>query len=129
MANYRAASRLDAILAYGGPNPKCACPGCDENRLPFLTIDHINNDGGKHRDELAPTKGLPPGGGVVFRWLKKNGYPSGYRVMCYNCNMARGIGQCPVHTISSVESVILVSSPADTSTLYHTPGEHSGHDG
>lgn len=101
MANYRAKSRLETLLAYGGQQPKCACPGCDENRLPFLTIDHTNNDGGIHRKSIAPTKGLPPGGGVIFRWLKKNNYPPGYQVMCYNCNMAKGTSRCPVHQPST----------------------------
>lgn len=114
MANYRANSRLEAIYAYGGPTPKCACPGCPENRLPFLSVDHINNGGNVHRAELAhPRDFLPgktpvpnggkvsPGGGAYFRWLKENGYPPGYRVLCYNCNIARGTGPCPVHEITS----------------------------
>jgi hypothetical protein len=29
-------------------------------------------------------------------WLKRNGYPKGFRVLCHNCNSARGLyGYCP----------------------------------
>lgn len=100
---YRTNERLAALKAYGGEHPTCACPGCLEDRLPFLSIDHINGGGIQHRQELctgkANTSGalLNPGGGAFFRWLRKNNYPSGYRVLCYNCNIARSSGPCPVH--------------------------------
>jgi hypothetical protein len=87
-AKARAASKRirDACLeAYGG---KCAC--CGESRPEFLAIDHINGGGGKHRKEIGY-------GTAYFSWLKKQGYPSGYRVLCHNCNMAIAFygGVCP----------------------------------
>lgn len=108
MKQYRLNSRLDALHAYGGEHPKCACPGCDEDRMPFLSIDHAEGDGARHRTELSGSWGTgTPGGGVIYRWLKKNNYPAGFRVLCFNCNFARGIGPCPVHeTISREESRI-----------------------
>lgn len=102
---YRAQERLDALHAYGGENPTCSCPGCSEDRLPFLCIDHINGGGIKHREELCKDQKsnrdgkCNPGGGVFYRWLRKNSYPSGYRVLCHNCNIARSNGPCPVHEI------------------------------
>ena len=42
----RATLRQTVIAAYGG---KCACCGIDDWH--FLSIDHINNDGAKHRME------------------------------------------------------------------------------
>lgn len=97
---WRQKLRLDALNAYSGNQPKCACPGCDENRLPFLVLDHINNDGAAHRRSLSgPNNKTPeqPGAHAVWYQLKKLGYPPGYRVLCYNCNTARGLGKCPVH--------------------------------
>jgi hypothetical protein len=39
---------------------------------------------------------LQLGGRAFYRWLKNNGYPSGYRVLCMNCNSALGLrGYCP----------------------------------
>lgn len=78
----------DAVFAaYGGY--VCAC--CGEEGREFLSIDHINNDGAEHRRSM----GLNPGG-TFYCWLKRNGFPPGFRVLCMNCNFARGrFGYCP----------------------------------
>ena len=94
---YKQQLRLDALHAYGGEHPVCACPGCVEDRVPFLCIDHTDGNGAKHRVETWNRAN--PGGGAVCRWLKKNGYPPGFRVLCYNCNTARSRGPCPVHEV------------------------------
>jgi hypothetical protein len=89
------------IARYGG---KCMCPGgCDVKDMEFLCIDHINGGGNKHRKELggnrlkATSKEYRSRGGVNFyKWLERTGFPEGYRVLCYNCNCARGFsGYCP----------------------------------
>jgi hypothetical protein len=77
--------RMEVLQHYGG---KCAC--CGEHRYEFLAIDHINGGGTKHRKE---TKNRP-----LHKTLKAEGYPSGYRVLCHNCNSAYGYyGYCPHH--------------------------------
>ena len=76
----------ETFAAYGGP--KCSC--CGEDNPLFLTIDHTDGGGNQHREEV--------GSGVIFyAWLKKHGFPKGYRVMCFNCNCgrARNGGICP----------------------------------
>ncbi len=81
--------RLQAINHYGG---KCAC--CGEDRLEFLAIDHLGGRG----TGAAQRRELPSGarGSWFARWLKNQGYPEGYRVLCHNCNMATGLyGYCP----------------------------------
>ena len=102
MIEYRSKERLSALKAYSvGKNPQCACPGCEENRLPFLCIDHIEGGGNTQRNALSTPKSAKihnnPGGGAFYRWLRKNNYPTGYQVMCHNCNVARSTGPCPVH--------------------------------
>ena len=84
----RDAIRLGVLQHYSGGTPHCAC--CGEKHMEFLCIDHIDGGGGKHRKELR-------GGSVLFyEWLRKQGYPSGYRVLCHNCNMSLGFyGYCP----------------------------------
>lgn len=80
------AQKLEIIEAYGG---QCAC--CGEANPGFLTIDHVNNDGKTHRDEVGSGHG-------VYRWLKKNGFPQeGFQLLCFNCNSGRHIngGTCP----------------------------------
>ena len=68
---------------YGG---QCTC--CGESERAFLTIDHVNNDGAEHKRII---------GSNLYRWLKKQGYPDDFQVLCWNCNSgrARNGGVCP----------------------------------
>jgi len=80
-AMYRERLRNEVLDAYGS---HCAC--CGETKRHFLTIDHINNDGAEHRRKVGHT----------YSWLKKNNFPPGFQVLCYNCNCSKGFyGQCP----------------------------------
>lgn len=84
---YARSLRLEVLVHYGGNPPKCGC--CDEMHIEFLSIDHINGGGNKQRKE-----GLY--GLRLCVWLKDENYPSGYQVLCHNCNMAKGFyGECP----------------------------------
>lgn len=77
--------RDDAFDHYG---KECAC--CGETLRQFLTIDHTNGDGAEQK------KSGIFGGTSIYRWLRKNSYPEGFRILCFNCNAAMGIyGQCP----------------------------------
>ncbi|MFD8529495.1 hypothetical protein ACFV0L_18945 [Streptosporangium canum] len=79
--------RKRVLAHYGG-----SCDCCGEDREPFLAIDHINGGGIQHRKSLGHD-GL---GGSFYRWLVKQGFPSGFRVLCHNCNQALGhYGRCP----------------------------------
>jgi len=71
--------RMAVYAAYGGP--KCNC--CGENEIRFLSMDHIDNNGGEHRKEIPSTKSL-------LGWLKKNNFPTGFQVLCMQCNFAKG---------------------------------------
>jgi hypothetical protein len=83
--------------AYGG---SCAC--CGETELVFLTIDHVNDDGAEHRRQIAAEKGTDwlQGGRETYRWLRDNGFPEGFQVLCANCNCGRywNGGICPHKT-------------------------------
>lgn len=81
--------RIMTLEAYGGTPPKCAC--CSEHALEFLTLDHVA--GGGNADRKANGH---KGGTAQYRALRKNGFPPGFRVLCWNCNSAIGIhGYCP----------------------------------
>ena len=77
----------EVIAAYGGT---CEC--CGESAIEFLTIDHINNDGAEHRRRVGK-------GRQMYADIKAQDFPEGrYRVLCFNCNIARGFyGYCPHH--------------------------------
>jgi hypothetical protein len=66
----------------------CAC--CGVNELEFLAIDHIEGGGGKQRKRLKEE-----GEGDFYHWLIKEGFPTGYQVLCHNCNWSKGrLGEC-----------------------------------
>jgi len=82
---YHHRRRREALDAYGG---RCAC--CDEGHWQFLTFDHIEGGGAKHRLTIKTR-----GNGFVS-WLHANGFPPEIRVLCYNCNSSLGYhGECP----------------------------------
>jgi hypothetical protein len=73
--------------AYGG---HCAC--CGETELVFLSLDHLNDNGAEHRRQLRE-EGI--NGNGLYRRLRQLDYPSGYQVLCFNCNWAKSHGGCP----------------------------------
>lgn len=78
--------KMQMLEAYGHD---CAC--CGETEIAFLTLDHINGGGVKHRESVSS----------VYRDLRNQGWPKdGYRILCMNCNFATRRGApCP-HAIS-----------------------------
>jgi len=77
--------RRAVIDRYGG-----ACVCCGETSIGFLGIDHVNGDGAEHR------KSVP--GNQIYTWLRVNGFPPGFQVLCHNCNWYKRTGAectCP----------------------------------
>jgi hypothetical protein len=66
--------RLEVLAHYGGK-----CVVCGNGNPNHLTIDHINDDGAEHRKR-------PGGAGLIYKWLKKNNYPDGFQILCWNHN-------------------------------------------
>lgn len=82
--------KAEVIRHYGG---ECRCCGLGE--LMFLTINHDNGGGKQHRKKTG-------GGSSFYRWLKREGLPGGFSVMCWNCNFSHGLyGYCPHEGVSS----------------------------
>lgn len=76
------------VLAHYGQN--CIC--CGEDNTKLLTIDHIENNGKEHGTAKYRYKGI-----YLYRYLVKNNYPNGLRILCFNCNIGRknNRGICP----------------------------------
>lgn len=74
--------RLTILEHYGGSPPSCAC--CGETIYEFLTIDHINGGGIKHR---AENNNQPA---TMYRNIIKDGFPKDLRILCMNCNHSLG---------------------------------------
>lgn len=70
-----------------------ACECCGETCLPFLHIDHIDGSGREHRKTLEGSGTGPK----LYKWLIRNGFPPGFRVLCLNCNWGArwNKGVCP----------------------------------
>lgn len=80
--------RHQVFAHYSSGEPKCAC--CKETGFRFLTLDHTNNNGGEHRREVGD-------GLSTHIWLVRNGFPNGFQVLCWNCQMGKVFngGICP----------------------------------
>lgn len=88
--NYRNDIKQQVFDHYGRV---CAC--CGEDNEVFLTLDHINNDGAEHRRKLG--NGKQTSSDKVWQWVIKNGFPTNFQILCYNCNCGKrdNGGTCP----------------------------------
>jgi len=86
--NYRWELKLAVLKAYG-----TVCQCCGEDEPTFLAIDHMNNDGAQQRKKMCYRRSSYS----FYIWLRKNGYPPDFQVLCHNCNIGRHLngGVCP----------------------------------
>lgn len=86
-ARFRKNRKLRLLVLNEYSNKKLECNCCKEKMVEFLTIDHIDGGGSKHRKTFT---------GTLYQWLKNNNFPKGFQVLCYNCNQAKHIYKiCP----------------------------------
>ncbi len=81
--------KAEVFAYYSNSNPaKCVNPfhvhNEDVTDLDVLSIDHINGDG--YKDKI---NGHRFGGTHFYRWLKMHNYPSGFQVLCMNCQLKK----------------------------------------
>ncbi len=84
---YRLKTKLDVLIHYSFGMLQCACCGSDD--FDSLTIDHIEGGGNRHRNLIF--NGNVCSGSPFHLWLRENGYPYGYQVLCKRCNCSKGI--------------------------------------
>jgi|SRR5208282_1898576 len=67
-----------ACLSHYGKDGKLQCcwPGCPENDIDVLTIDHINNDGHHRKGGIS--------GHQLYKKLVKSNFPEGFQTLCAN---------------------------------------------
>ena len=78
--------RRQVLHHYSDGKLQCAC--CGESVYPFLTLDHVNGGGRKHKQRV---------GGNYWRSFITEGFPDGLRVLCMNCNFAIRLGDPCFH--------------------------------
>ena len=66
-----------------------ACSCCGEACTLFLTVEHLDGGGRKHRRTMGTQ--------TIYVWLVNNGFPEGFTILCYNCNCVKRVngGVCP----------------------------------
>ena len=78
---YNDALRLEVFKYYSSEIPFCAI--CGEKDSLVLNLDHVDGGGEQHRQQIGKM------GQSFYRWVKNNGFPVGYQVLCANCNMRK----------------------------------------
>jgi hypothetical protein len=73
---YKERNRTLILQIYS--NGFMKCNHCGYDNVDALTIDHIKNNGSIHRKRLG-------GSAYFYLWLLKNNFPSGYQILCHNC--------------------------------------------
>ena len=78
-------SKMQVIAHYSNGTMSCGNP-YGEHNLPYLktlalTVDHIGGGGSRHRRKLRYWS--------IYKWLVVEGFPSGYQILCMNCQMIK----------------------------------------
>ena len=83
-ANRELIWRRAVQVMYFYSKGRMCCELCGIDNMDLLTIDHIKGNGNQQRIQLFGSKWKA--GKTMYLWLIKNNFPSGYRVLCRNCN-------------------------------------------
>jgi hypothetical protein len=97
-------------LSLSNSNIPC-CNCCGENfHTDFLAIDHVL--GRKEMESIPELVSIGYSskleGENLMRWIMKNNFPEGFKILCHNCNMAKGMKKnnytCPHETARKEET-------------------------
>ncbi len=85
LLSWRNKNKQAFLDKYGN---KCVC--CGETEYIFLTLDHINGGGNKHRKELKLNATR------MYQYAVKNYNPKQFQILCMNCQYGTRFGKiCP----------------------------------
>ena len=76
--------KVHVLFHYSKNDPSCV--RCGNADVDVLCIDHIHGDGNQQRKR--DKTGL---GNAFYGWLKRNNFPEGFQVLCWNCNIKKRI--------------------------------------
>lgn len=76
---WKAKVKLEVLIHYSAGT--LSCIRCGYSDIRALSIDHVNGGGHQHRAEIK--------GYHIYHWLRKEGYPEGYQVLCMNCQFIK----------------------------------------
>lgn len=78
----KAARNRLAALSHYGPDGRPECHRCGIVDIDVLVLDHLANNGGKHRAS-------DPNARKLAAWVVKNRFPPGFQTLCHNCNFKK----------------------------------------
>lgn len=81
---YHREIKLKALRHYSKNGSEPVCKECGFSDIRALSIDHILGGGAQHRLKVGVKTGTH-----FYHWLKKQGYPEGYQVLCMNCQFIK----------------------------------------
>lgn len=70
--------KYEVLSYYSQGTPRCAC--CKEADIIVLCLDHIDGSGAQQRKQNRVT------GIRLYYRLRRDGFPKGFQVLCFNCN-------------------------------------------
>ena len=73
--------KLEVLNHYSDGTMRCLI--CGEERTDCLSVDHIEGGGNAHRRQLRVSDD------GFYKWLIRNHYPEGYRILCMNCQFIK----------------------------------------
>lgn len=76
---YHEALKIEVFSHYS-KDGGLECARCGVIDIDVLCLDHINGNGGGR---------IRRGGWLLYRQLRKQGFPEGYQVLCANCNLKK----------------------------------------
>ncbi len=59
------------------------CRDCGFSDIRALSIDHVKGNGTRHRKEIGAVD--------FYQWIKKNNFPKGFQVLCFNCQWIKKV--------------------------------------
>jgi hypothetical protein len=81
MRKLAATLKLEALTHYGPEGIlRCCWENCTVVDTDMLSLDHVNNDGAKHRRK----SGQRLGGEKLYRWVIQENFPDGFQTLCMN---------------------------------------------
>lgn len=83
-ANRRREELKKEVLTHYGKLGKLMCcwRGCTVCDLDMLSLDHIKDDGAKHRSSKGNRTCFC--GKEIYYWVKRNSYPKDFQTLCMN---------------------------------------------
>jgi hypothetical protein len=82
--NQREEKKIRVLTHYGkGVELKCCWRGCLVCDVDMLSIDHVNDDGAKHRRNMKGNR-VYFAGKEMYQWLESQGFPEGFQTLCMN---------------------------------------------